>query len=87
MPRRIVLSCLLAVCVGFAAYALVHFFPPAPYGLADDWRVFYAAAQVIAHGGSPYSPTTMHVAEQMADHYSAVQPSLDYFADLPIVGL
>jgi hypothetical protein len=87
MSRRLVLSCLLAVCVGFAAFALVHIFPPAAYGLADDWRVFYAAAQVVAHGGNPYSPATMHVAEQMAQHYSAVQPSLDDFTDLPIVGL
>jgi hypothetical protein len=87
MSRRLVLSCLLVVCAVFATFALVHMFPPAPYGLADDWRVFYAAAQVIAHGGNPYSPTTMHVAEQMAQHYSAVQPSLDDFTDLPIVGL
>jgi hypothetical protein len=87
MSRRLVLICLLVVCAGFATFAVVHMFPPSPYGLADDWRVFYAAAQVSARGGNPYSPTTMHVAEQMIQHYSAVQPSLDYFADLPIVGL
>ena len=87
MSRRVLLGSLLVVCTGFAAFALVHMFPPAPYGLADDWRVFYAAAQVIAHGGNPYDPATMHAAEQTAQHYSAVQPSLDDFADLPIVGL
>ena len=87
MSRRVLLGSLLVVCTGFAAFALAHMFPPAPYGLADDWRVFYAAAQVIAHGGNPYDAATIHAAEQTAQHYASVQPSLDDFADLPIVGL
>ncbi len=87
MPRRVLLGSLLVVCTGFAAFALAHMFPPAPYGLADDWRVFYAAAQVIAHGGNPYDAATIHAAEQAAQHYTTVQPALDQFADLPIVAL
>ncbi len=81
------LGFLLTVTAGFAAFALGHMFPPAPYGLADDWRVFYAAAQVISQGGNPYDSTIMHVAEQAAQHYASVQPSLDDFTDLPVVGL
>lgn len=81
------LGFLLVVTAGFAAFALAHMFPPAPYGLADDWRVFYAAAQVISHGGNPYDSATMHVAEQAAQHYASVQQSLDDFTDLPVVGL
>ncbi len=88
MPlRRLLLGFLLVVTAGFAAFALAHMFPPAPYGLADDWRVFYAAAQLIAQGGNPYNSATMHVAEQAAQHYASVQPSLDDFTDLPVVGL
>jgi hypothetical protein len=78
---------LFTVAAVYAAFASIHMFPPAPYGLADDWRVFYAAAHVIAAGGNPYDPATMHAAEQEAQHYTSVQPSLDDFTDLPVVGL
>lgn len=88
MPsRRTLIGALFAFTAAYAVFALLHMFPPAPYGMADDWRVFMAAALVIAHGGNPYDPVTMHVAEQVVDHYPHVQPSLDDFADLPVVGL
>jgi hypothetical protein len=85
--RRTLLGALFAFTAAYAAFALLHMFPPAPYGMADDWRVFMAASLVIAHGGNPYNPAVMHVAEQIVDHYPHVQPSLDDFTDLPIVGL
>jgi Glycosyltransferase family 87 len=83
--RRFVLAGLFAFVAGFAVFALSHIFPPEPYGLADDWRVFYAAATLAQHGGNPYSTAAIHAAEQAAQHYGTVQPSLDDFTDLPIV--
>jgi putative flippase GtrA len=85
LQPRLALGILAALVVAFAAFALSRMFPPQSYGLADDWRVFYAAAAVVHGGGSPYGPTLIHVAEQGADHYAVVQPSLDDYADLPIV--
>ena len=85
--RRLLLGGLLVFTIGFAVFALEHMFPPQPYGIADDWRVFYAAATVVQHGGNPYDATTIHAAEQAAQHYQNVQPSLDDFTDLPIVTL
>ncbi len=85
--RRMLLGALFAFTAAYAGFAVLHLFPPAPYGMADDWRVFMAAGLVVTHGGNPYDPTTMHAAEQVVDHYPHVQPSLDDFTDLPIVGL
>lgn len=83
--RRFVLAGLFAFVAGFAVFAVSHIFPPEPYGLADDWRVFYAAATLAQHGGNPYNTAAIHAAEQAAQHYRTVQPSLDDFTDLPIV--
>ncbi|HEX6537586.1 MAG TPA: glycosyltransferase 87 family protein [Candidatus Dormibacteraeota bacterium] len=85
--RRLILGGLLVFTLVFAVFALEHMLPPQPYGLADDWRVFYAAASVVQHGGNPYDASTMHAAEQAAQHYQHVQPSLDDFTDLPVVAL
>ncbi len=82
---RLALGILSVLVVCFAAFAVLRMFPPQSYGLADDWRVFYAAAAVVHSGGSPYDPALIHAAEQGADHYRVVQPSLDDFANLPIV--
>lgn len=86
-PRRLVLSALFVFVLGYALFALAHMVPPAPYGLADDWRVFYAAAHVVQAGGNPYDTATIHGAEQAAQHYANVQPSLDDFTDVPVVAL
>jgi hypothetical protein len=85
--RRLVLGGIFAFVAAYAVFALAHMFPPAPYGIADDWRVFMGAAAVIGRGGNPYARMTLHVAEQLVDHYPHTQPALDNFTDLPVVGL
>jgi hypothetical protein len=85
-PPRLGLGILFAVVLAFAAFSMSRMLPPQPYGLADDWRVFYAAGAVVHAGGNPYDAAAIHPAEQAAQHYKAVQPSLDDFADAPIVG-
>jgi Glycosyltransferase family 87 len=85
--RRLVLGGLGVFIIAFAAFALAHILPPAPYGLADDWRVFYGAAHAVQQGGNPYDVATIHAAEQAAQHYPHVQRSLDDFTDLPIVAV
>ncbi len=82
---RLALGILAVLVTCFAAFAASRMFPAQPYGLAADWRIFYAAAAVVHSGGSPYDPSAMHAAEQSADHYAAVQPLLDNFASPPIV--
>jgi hypothetical protein len=85
--RGLMLGGLLVFVLAFAVFALEHMFPAAPYGLADDWRVFYAASHVVQSGGNPYDTATIHAAEQAAQHYPVVQQSLDDFANLPIVAI
>ena len=85
--RRLILGGLLVFTLVFAVYAFEHMFPPQPYGIADDWRVFYAASTVVHHRGNPYDPATIHAAEQAAERYQHVQPSLDDFTDLPVVAV
>jgi hypothetical protein len=82
---RLALGILAVLVLSFAVFSASRMFPPQSYGLADDWRVFYAAATVVGHGGNPYDPALIHPAEQAADHYAVVQPSLDDFVNLPIV--
>ena len=82
---RLALGVLSVLIVCFAGFAVSRMFPPQSYGLADDWRVFYAAAAVVHSGGSPYDSALIHAAEQRADHYAVVQPSLDDYVNLPIV--
>src|SRR5438477_1288142 len=85
--RSVALGALFVFVIAFAAFAISRILPPMPYGLADDWRVFDAAAHVAQQGGDPYDAATIHVAEQAAQHYPKVQPSLDDFTDLPIVAV
>ncbi len=87
LDRRLFLGALFVFVAAYAVFAIAHIVPPAPYGLADDWRVFYAAGQLGAQGGNVYDPAAMHVAEQAAQHYGRVQPSLDDFTDLPVVAI
>lgn len=88
-PRRrprLGLGLLLAVVLAFAAFSLSRMLPPQPYGLAEDWRVFYAAGSVIHGGGNPYNAAVIHDAEQVADRYPTAQTAIDDFANPPIVG-
>ncbi len=78
---------LVAFVLAFAAFAFERMFPPQPYGLADDWRVFYAAGGIALHGGNPYATALIHRAEQHADFYRHVQPSLDDYVNPPVVAL
>ncbi|MFN2581237.1 MAG: glycosyltransferase family 87 protein [Candidatus Dormibacteria bacterium] len=87
MRTRVVLGALFVFVVCFAVFAISRILPPAPYGLADDWRVFVAASHVITQGHSPYDASAMHAGEQAAQFYPSVQPSLDDFIDLPIVAV
>jgi hypothetical protein len=70
--------------LSLAAYALTRFIPPRPYGLADDYRVFFAAARLLGGGHSPYDLGKLQAVEQLAQFYSRLQPTLDSFAYLPI---
>ena len=82
---RLVFGVLAVLVLCFAVFAVSRMFPAEPYGMADDWRVFFAAGSVVHHGGSPYDPALIHAAEQQAEYYASVQPSLDDFVNLPIV--
>jgi len=87
--RVLVLGLVLGLCIGYAAYALLHLIPPAPYGLGGDYRVFYAAAHTLAAHHDPYRLGVLQRAEQAALHYPRRewQPALDRFANPPVVAL
>jgi hypothetical protein len=70
--------------LGLAVYTLTRFIPPRPYGLADDYRVFFAAARLLGGGHSPYDWAKLQAVEQLAQGYPRLQPTLDSFAYLPI---
>lgn len=76
---------LFGFILAFAVFALPHFLPPSAYGLADDWRVFYAAARLAHQGGNPYNQTAIQAMEQVVQWYRHLQPPLDNFAYLPVV--
>lgn len=62
--------------------------PSYDYGIAADWRVFCAAAQVTAHGGSPYTFAALSAAEQsIRFNPGALAPALVSFVDLPVVAV
>jgi len=64
MSRRLVLSCLLA-CAWDSRHSPWCTSSRRSLWLADDWRVFYAAAQVVAHGATR-TARDHACAEQMA---------------------
>ncbi len=70
--------------LGLAVFALTRFFPAQPYGLADDFRVFYSAARMLAAGHNPYRLGPLQAVEQTVAHYPSLQPALDRFPYLPI---
>ncbi len=83
-PRILVLAISLVCSVGLGITALIHLIPPRPYGIADDFRVFYAAATMLARGRSPYSAGALRAAEQVVWHYGHLQANLDLYAYLPV---
>jgi hypothetical protein len=81
-PRpSLALGLLAAAVLSFAGFAGSRMLPAQPYGIAVDWRVFYAAATVVGQGGNPYDPAQITTAEQAADHYPVAQPAIDDFAN------
>ncbi|MHB1500436.1 MAG: glycosyltransferase family 87 protein [Candidatus Dormibacteria bacterium] len=84
--RALVLLLTMGISIGVAIYAVTRFVPPGPYGLAEEFRVLYAAAKVLAGGGNPYHPGALRAVEQAAQHYPphGLQPILDSFAYLPV---
>lgn len=85
--RLFVLAVAVGCSLGLLVYAATKFIPPKPYGLADDYRVFYAAARLLAAGRNPYSLPVLQAAEQATAHYGHLQPALDRFAYLPTTGI
>ena len=82
--RPVVLIMTLSSSLGLAVYAIMRFLPPQPYGIATDYRVFYAAAKLLSSGQNPYPAAALNAAEQSVEHYHMLQPALDSFAYLPI---
>ncbi|HVC39268.1 MAG TPA: glycosyltransferase family 87 protein [Candidatus Dormibacteraeota bacterium] len=82
--RRVVLLASLGCVLGLAVFALFHEFPGRPGGLAADYRVFYAAGELIGRGANPYHLRALQAAEQAVNHYPSLNPVLDSFVDPPI---
>lgn len=82
--RILILGVSVGSSLGLAVYAWTRLLPPRPYGLADDFRVFYAAARMLAEGRDPYRLGALQLVEQQVTHYPQLQPTLDRFPYLPI---
>jgi len=82
--RWLILAVTLGCALGLAVFAVFHEIPPRPAGLADDYRVFYAAAELIGRGVNPYHLGPLQAAEQAAHAYPSLNPVLDTFVDPPI---
>jgi hypothetical protein len=83
--REPLLVGLLALVVLFGAYAVMGMFPIRSYGVANDWRVYYAAAQMVRHGGALYNQVAAQVARQAVWAYPQSRIPANSFLDLPIV--
>ena len=82
--RRVVLLVALGCALGLAIFAMPHEFPPRPAGVAADFRVFYAAGELISRGGNPYHLGPLQSAEQAAFAYPPRSSTLNSFVDPPI---
>ncbi len=87
--RALVLLLSVGISIGLVIFAFTRLVPPRPYGLADDFRVFYAAAKLLAAGRNPYQPGALQHMEQAAELYrlDRLQPTFDTFAYLPVTAL
>lgn len=85
--RGLVLAISAGCSLGLAIYAIYRFIPPQPYGLADDYRVFMAAARLLAAGHDPYRLAALQSAEQALKRYPTLDPTLDSFAYLPFTAV
>ena len=81
--RILILGVSVGSSLGLAVFAWTRLLPPRPYGLADDFRVFYAAARMLAEGRDPYRLGALQLVEQQVTHYPQLQPTLDRFPYLP----
>jgi len=82
--RWVLLGLTLGFIAGLALYALGHEFPPHPWGLANDYRDFFAAATLIGRGVDPYHLGVLRVAEQAADAYPLLHLGVGPFVDPPV---
>ncbi|MGD0833649.1 MAG: glycosyltransferase family 87 protein [Candidatus Dormibacteria bacterium] len=80
-----VLIGLLALVLWSGIDAITEMFPVKPYEVANDWRVFYAAAQLVQRGGNLYNPIAVHLAQQAVWRFPPSSTPLNYFLDLPVV--
>lgn len=85
--RAAVLGLVGGVSVGMLILALSRIFPPHPYGIGSDFRVFYGASKALAAGRDPYSASVLLHFLQQADHYPYQQPVLNLFAYLPVTAV
>lgn len=83
--RILVLGVTLGCVLGLAVYSLLREFPARPFGVADDFRMFFAAAELVGRGINPYHLGALQVAEQAAHHYPTPNPTRDTFVDPPVV--
>ncbi|MGH7610669.1 MAG: glycosyltransferase family 87 protein [Candidatus Dormibacteria bacterium] len=81
--RGLVLALAFGCVVGLALAVLVRGFPAHVGGLASDYRVLYAAGQLVSRGQSPYSVHHLAAAEQAALAYPAHAQTATAFAYPP----
>lgn len=81
--RLLVLAVSMGSALALAGFAIIREFPPRPSGLAGDYRVFYAAAELISRGSSPYSLSLLQAAEHLAHAYPSFNAVLKTFVDPP----
>ncbi|MGC1183610.1 MAG: glycosyltransferase family 87 protein [Candidatus Dormiibacterota bacterium] len=82
--RRVVLLAALGCALGLAIFAISHEFPARPDGVATDYRVFYAAGELIGRGANPYHLGPLQAAEQAVFAYPPRSAALNSFVDPPI---
>ena len=82
--RNLAASGFVGLLLGAAVFALPHFIPEGG-SWAADFRVFYSAAVVIAHGGNPYHQATIVAVEQHVRRSQAAPVAGSNYAYLPVV--
>lgn len=82
--RNLAASGFIGLLLGAAVFALPHFIPDGG-SWAADFRVFYSAAVVIAHGGNPYHQATIVAVEQHVRRSQAAPVASSNYAYLPVV--
>jgi len=81
--RWLLLTTAMGFALGLGAFALLRDLASRAFGLADSYRILYAAATLIGRGADPYTLSRLQAAARGVEGFASFHPVVRNFVDPP----